>query len=590
MTDDQGYGDLSCHGNPDLRTPNLDRLYAASTRLTDFHVDPTCAPTRAALLTGRYSHRVGVWHTYMSRNFLRRDEVTMADIFKANGYRTALFGKWHLGTNYPYRPCDRGFDYTLSYEDGVGTAADFWGNDRWDDTYKQNNVWKKYSGFSTDVFFHEALEYIWANKDNPFFVYLAINVPHRPWNSRDEWAAPFLEKGLEEQVAYRYGSIARFDHNVGLFLREIEAQRLRDNTIIIFMTDNGSCCTTCYNAGMRGYKQSIYEGGHRVPCFISWPAGGIPQGRDVHDLTAHVDLLPTLVDLCGLRVKDYPAWDGQSLASRLLSEQPLSERILYVESQRQLYPEKYKNYTVMCGGYRLVNGTELYNIHDDPSQRINIAPDRGGLVRRLQDEYERIWQSVSQRDREFARPVIRSDKQPETTLFISDLVVEEGDPMWGQACIAAGIKCTGYWPVEFLTPGRYRFELRRWPKEMDWPIGAHERIEKDPNIKVFPYACPDDPPRALDITGAKLTIGDYEAQQPVEADAKAVVFECPVEKGPADIRAVFCNDSGMKVNAYYLYVTRAEQPSEFVKGNTFRHNSESQNNRRRSRPDNRVRS
>jgi len=179
MTDDQGYGDMSCHGNPFVKTPKLYRLWAESVRLTDFHVDPTCSPTRAALMTGRYSFRTGVWLTYAGRHHLRRDEVTIADVFSRNGYRTAIFGKWHLGDNYPFRPDDRGFDESLIHGGGVvGETPDYWGNDYYDDVYLRNGRPERVQGYCTDVWFNEAMRFIAENRKRPFFLYIPTNAPH----------------------------------------------------------------------------------------------------------------------------------------------------------------------------------------------------------------------------------------------------------------------------------------------------------------------------------------------------------------------------------------------------------------------------
>jgi arylsulfatase A-like enzyme len=176
MTDDQGYGDLACHGNSIIKTPNLDALHAQSTRLTNFHVGPTCSPTRASLMTGRYCNRTGVWHTVMGRSLLRKDEVTMADVFRAGGYKTGIFGKWHLGDNYPFRPQDRGFDEVLIHKGGgIGNTQDYWGNDYFDDTYFRNGRPERFEGYCTDVWFTEAIKFIEANKDRPFFCYLPTN-------------------------------------------------------------------------------------------------------------------------------------------------------------------------------------------------------------------------------------------------------------------------------------------------------------------------------------------------------------------------------------------------------------------------------
>ena len=296
------------------------RLYGQSVRLTDFHVGPTCAPTRAALMTGRYCNRTGVWHTVMGRSLLRRDEVTMADVFAAGGYRTGIFGKWHLGDNYPFRPQDRGFQEVLVHGGGgVGQTPDYWGNDYFDDTYWHNGKPEKQAGYCTDVWFDGALRFIEANRDRPFFAYIATNAPHSPFNVAEQYSGPYMGKSVPN--ANFYGMIANIDENMGRLLGKLKALGLEENTILIFMTDNGTAAGfqagKGFNAGMRGTKGSEYDGGHRVPCFLRWPAGGLGGGKDVSRLTAHIDLLPTLIELCGLPQPAGVKFDGASLAPLL---------------------------------------------------------------------------------------------------------------------------------------------------------------------------------------------------------------------------------------------------------------------------------
>ncbi len=237
ITDDQGYGDLSCHGNPWLKTPEMDRLYTDGVRLTDFHVDPTCAPTRAALMTGRYSARTGVWLTYGSRHHLRRDEVTMADVFQQHGYRTAIFGKWHLGDNYPFRPTDRGFDESLIHGGGViGETPDYWDNNYYDDTYFRNNRPEKVKGYCTDVWFDETIRFMEANRDRPFFVYLSTNAPHGPLHVPERYRIPYAAQGARR--AAFYGMIASIDENLGRLRTALTALRLERDTIVSSRTRN----------------------------------------------------------------------------------------------------------------------------------------------------------------------------------------------------------------------------------------------------------------------------------------------------------------------------------------------------------------
>ena len=401
MTDDQGYGDLSCHGNPIIRTPNLDRLHAESVRLTNFHVDPTCSPTRSALMTGRYSHRVKVWHTIMGRNYLRRGEITSAEVFRQSGYRTGHFGKWHLGGEYPYRPIDRGFDAWVGHGDGgTGTANDYWGNDKFNDTYQRNGKQEKFNGFCTDIYFNETMKFIKSVKGDPFFVYLATNVPHLPWNVPKDWVDSYRGK-TDIATACFFASISRMDMNLGRLRQFLRDEGLDRNTILVYLTDNGtSGGDKVFNAGMRSKKGSVYDGGHRVPCFIRWPDGGVAVGKDVDHVTAHIDLLPTLVELCGLKKPRDVAYDGTSLAPLLKDPAtPWPDRALVVESQRIPYPEKWRQCAVMTDRWRLVNGQELYDLPLDPGQRKDVAKDHPEGVKRLRHVYETYWREVSQGDR-----------------------------------------------------------------------------------------------------------------------------------------------------------------------------------------------
>ncbi len=290
MVDDQGYGDIAAHGNPVLKTPHLDQLHSQSVRLTNYHTDPTCSPTRSALMTGRYSTRTGVWHTINGRSMMHTDEYTMAEYFKDNGYRTGMFGKWHLGANAPLRPMDQGFEHAVWSPGGaVNQGANYLGHDCFDDTYKVNETWQKFPGYHTDVWFDQAMKFI-ADKDKhgdkPFFVYLPTTAVHDPWNVDEKYSKPYLDAGLPEAVAKFYGMVTNVDENVGRLRAFLKDKGLSENTILIFTTDNGTAIGWSangakydfFNAGMRAFKGSEYEGGHRVPFFLHWPAGGSTRG------------------------------------------------------------------------------------------------------------------------------------------------------------------------------------------------------------------------------------------------------------------------------------------------------------------------
>lgn len=364
ITDDQGYGDLSYYGNPLLETPNMDKIAQQSVRFSDFHVDPTCAPTRGALMTGKYAHRAGVWHTISGGNHLRASEITMADVFKQAGYSTALFGKWHLGSNYPYRPMDRGFDEWLGQGDGgTGTTDDWFDNDRVNDYYWHNGERVKREGFATDVFFDSAISYIQEQhkRKQPFFVKLSTYLPHGPHTLPDFSLKDKFKGKVSNYVAQFLASVERVDSNIGKLEQALENLNLTDNTIFIFMTDNGAASgVSLYNANMRGEKGWVYEGGHRVPFFIRWPNGKLKHGHDVEQLTSHIDVLPTLIDLAGLKNTTPIDFDGRSFKAQLTNPfYVLPNRTLFVETQRRLKPKQWEKTAGMMHKWRLIDNKEL---------------------------------------------------------------------------------------------------------------------------------------------------------------------------------------------------------------------------------------
>ncbi len=485
MTDDQGYGDLACHGNPYIHTPHLDELYSESIRFTNFHVNPFCAPTRAALMTGRFSDLTHVRSTINGRNHLNVSETTMAEYFKASGYKTGHFGKWHLGRNYPFRPIDRGFDQWVGHGDGgTGTASDYWGNDKMNDSYMRNGNWEKFEGFCTDIYFDEAINFINDNKDEPFFVYLATNVPHAPWNvlkgSRDKYEEKLkqFEKAEGRSVVDFYATITRFDENLGRLRKYLSDNDLSENTILIYLTDNGtSGGGAVYNAGMRGIKGSVYEGGHRVPCFIHWPAKNLNTGMDIDRMTSHIDILPTLIDLCELKTPEKAKYklSGKSWSNLLIGgEADWQDRTLFLHSQnRTQQHEKWKNSLVATEEWRLVNRNELYNIKSDPGQKVNVANEYPEKVLQLQQLYEQYWKEIGEGKSPFQRNVIGSGKIEETWLNCDAWVPEQIEPeTWNQSHVNQGVENFGYWPVTIARNGSYQFEVRRWPKEVNCPINS----------------------------------------------------------------------------------------------------------------------
>ncbi|MBM4081115.1 MAG: arylsulfatase, partial [Planctomycetes bacterium] len=378
ITDDQGYPDLGCTGNPWIQTPSIDRFHGQSVRFSDFHVAPLCTPTRGAIMSGHRPVRNGAWATCWGRSILRRDQVTMANVFQNSGYTTGMFGKWHLGDNYPYRPQDRGFQKAVWHKGGgVGQTPDFWGNNYFDDTYFHSDKPVAHDGYCTDVWFAEAMKFIEENRERPFFCYLSTNAPHSPYLVAERYKQPYLSNPDIAEPAF-YGMITNIDENFGRLRQHLQRLGLEDNTILIFMTDNGSSgschldrqqfMTKGYNAGMRGKKGSYYDGGHRVPFLVRWPAGGLNGGRDIAEMSLHIDLLPTFIDLCGLKPPPGVVFDGLSLAPLLRGERAAlpGDRFEFVQYRQSTEaPDKWTN-AVMTRRWRLVRGQELYDIKADP--------------------------------------------------------------------------------------------------------------------------------------------------------------------------------------------------------------------------------
>ncbi len=553
FTDDQGYGNLSCHGNPHLKTPAMDAIWKESVRLTDFHVDPTCSPTRAALMTGRYSHRAHVWHTIQGRDRLHPDEVTMADVFRHNGYRTALFGKWHLGNGYPYRPVDRGFDYAIA-------RANNWYNDRHHDTYTDyQREWKE-EGFTPAVLFQHAIGYIRDHKNDPLFIMINTYVPHLDWSIKEEWAKPFLDRGLPASVAAYYASIEQLDAALGAFRRQLREEGLEDNTLLIFLTDNGTSNSdpANFNAGMRGHKGSVYEGGHRVPCFWYGPSLGLSgPGRDVNTLTAHVDILPTLIDLLGLTPLREVAYDGASIVP-LLREDTTSwpDRILHVESQRIPFPEKWRKSCIMTERWRLINGHELYDLQADFAQERDVSEDYPALVNSFRQYYDELWKGLTYRDKEFCRVTIGHPSEKVSTLSSSDWLPTAVNAPWRKVeHYAAGIDWNGYHMLNVHEAGAYEFRLRRWPKETRGKIRS--TIEPyEPSLvfneggQIVPYTFPAG--TALPIVEAVVKVNEQEKRATVTDQDEVIAMRFELPQGEIKLEAWFRDENDIVRGVYYL--------------------------------------
>jgi len=501
MSDDQGYGDLSCHGNPNLKTPNIDRLYAESTRLTQYHHSPVCTPTRASLMTGRYNYRTCAIDTYRGRAMMHPEETTIAEMLGAAGYRTGIFGKWHLGDCFPMRACDQGFQESLVHFGG-GLAQP---SDRpesggyFNPVLLRNGALEKHEGYCTDIFAREAIGFMERHRTEPFFLYLATNTPHSPLIVDEKYSKPYLDMGLPAPVAKLYGMISNLDENVGRVLDALDSFALREDTIVIFTTDNGgqiSPDNPRFNAGLRGAKASVYQGGIRVPFFIRWP-GKFQQGADVDQLSAHIDVAPTLLTLCAVDVRNGADFDGVNLSESLTGDFRDRDRTLFFQWHRGDVPEPYTNSCVRTERYKLVNGVELYDLANDPGEERDVAAQFPEIVAAMRAAYERWFDEVSA-TRGYVPPsiVLGDDRANPVNLTLQDMRGGDG----------GGYGPGGFWKTEVARAGVYDVTIR-FASEMQGGT-------------------------------AYFQLGGVNAQSPIQnGESVAVIKGIHFPKGPASIRA-----------------------------------------------------
>lgn len=575
MTDDQGYPELSVHGNPILKTPHLDRLHSESVRLEDYHVSPMCAPTRGQLMTGLDAARNGAINVSSGRALLRPELPTIANFFGDVGYATGLFGKWHLGANYPFRPEDRGFNQTVWFPSShIGSVPDYWGNDYFDDTYVNNGKLKQYEGYCTDVFFAEGMSFMKkaARDGKPFLAIIMPNTPHGPLVAKDEDEAAIkeilaqsefsnMDPALKTRLADYLGMVRNIDTNMGYMLDFLADEGLRDDTVIIFQTDNGSTHGPLYyNAGMRGSKTELWEGGHRVPCFISWPNGGLVEPQDIHGLTQVQDMLPTLLDLCD--IPSEAKFDGMNLASVLKGKAVVPEdRMLVINYSRMPgfvnYPTPFAQTLmqrnlgeVLWKRWRLLEDRELYNLEADPLQQNNVIDKYPMVLARMRAKLDDWWADVGPNANDIQRVIIGSDHENPSRLTGCewlDVFIDQ------QRQIRVGQQKSGYWMLEVAQEGEYEFELRRWPKEIDRPITAPAEQGTG----------------ALDVNTASFYLSDYHhmpigdktpyrfegLNKPIGPKDTHVTFSAQLKKGPVALHTWFRGQDTI-LSAYYVYVTR----------------------------------
>ncbi|HVX61573.1 MAG TPA: arylsulfatase [Pirellulales bacterium] len=525
MTDDQGYGDLGAHGNPVLKTPNLDQFALQSVELEQFYVCPVCSPTRSSLMTGRYNYRTGIVDTFLGRSLMFADEVTLAEMLSAAGYRTGIFGKWHLGDNYPMRAMDQGFQESLVIKGGgLGQPSDPPGGGHYlNPILMHNGKLEQSHGYCSDVFTDSAMKFIEDNRQQPFFVYLPFNPPHTPLEAPEKEYAAYRQVDLsadqfpkfghppegkpmtEDELARLYGMVENIDANFGRLLQKLDDLQLTNNTIVIFLTDNGPQQPR-YNGGLRGRKASVYEGGVRVPCYVRWPAR-LPAGRTRSVPAAHIDLAPTLLEACHATAPAEVKFDGRSLLRVLEGKtDDWPERTLFFQWHRGDRPQLYRAFAARGPRWKLAQSSgiggqklpdplklELFDLAADPYEQNDVAAEHPEIVAGLKREYE-AWFADMQQTRNFALPRIAIG-----TTHENPVVLTRQD--WRGKTAGWKPNDMGHWDLEVAEEGKYQVTLRFHP-------GA---------------------------ASARASLGGAAIESPVDASAEACVLG-PFEVKPGPLR------------------------------------------------------
>lgn len=494
LTDDQGWGDLSIHGNTNLSTPNIDKIAINGAQFTHFYVCAVCSPTRAEFLTGRYHPRLGVHHTSEGGERMNLDETTLAEIFRDAGYATAAFGKWHNGMQYPYHPNGRGFD------EFYGFCSGHWG-DYFSPPLEHNGKIVQGDGFLPDDLTSKAIAFMEKNRDKPFLLYIPFNTPHSPYQVPDPWWDRFKDKELEmtadgrymENVDITHAALAmceNIDWNVGRVLDKLSELNLNDNTIVLFFNDNGPNSFR-WNGGMKGIKASTDEGGVRSPLFINWP-GVIKPGLVIDEIAGVIDLLPTLTELVGIPCKTRKPLDGMSLKPLLLN-QPIEHpgRLIFNHWKGRL--------SVRSQQYRLDHQGKLFDMIVDPGQYNDISGRETGITQEFLNAAEQwkadVYPEISSDERKFpvghpdfiytqlpARDglahggIVRSNKSPNSTYYTN----------WTNSLD----KIT--WDVEVLSEGLYDVEIYYTCPAKD--IGAEFKLTFGNSVLKSKITEPHDPP------------------------------------------------------------------------------------------------
>jgi arylsulfatase A-like enzyme len=491
ITDDQGYGDFGVMGNPIIKTPNLDAMAIRSAQMTNYYVCPVCAPTRACLMTGRYNYRTRVIDTWVGRAMMEPTEVTLGEILKKSGYATGLFGKWHLGDNFPMRPQDQGFDEVLMHRGGgIGQPPDPIGGERkyTNPVLFHNGKETPKKGYCTDVYFDSALKWIENQVDNNqnFFAYIPTNTPHSPYhdvpndlyemykamnlNSNQfpqDKGHPLPEKTDTDKLARIFAMITNIDDNVGKLFKKLEKLGQLGNTLILFMVDNGPN-TRRYTAGMNGEKTTVYEGGVHSPLFVHWQ-GILKSGLSNDRVVAHIDILPTVLEACGVPLPPDVQLDGKSFWSLLTNqEKKWEDRYIVIQAHRGDVPVRYHNFMIRNQKWKLLHNSgfgkqnfdgepkfELFDMENDPLEMKDLTTKHQDIVQEMKKAYDDWFDDVSStRPDNYAPPRIHVGTAYENPVVLTR---QDWRHIKGRTWAA---NSNGYWMLYVAESGKYELKIR----------------------------------------------------------------------------------------------------------------------------------
>jgi arylsulfatase A-like enzyme len=557
LSDDIGYGDFSFHGNPVLKTPFLDRIAKEGMEFTDFHVTPVCTPTRGQLMTGLDALHNLACAVTAGRTVPRRDIPTMADLLRKGGYATGIFGKWHLGHEYPDRPMDRGFDKAVWFKGwGLQSEIEF-DNDYVNTRYLDGTETKRANVYCTDLWFNEAIAWMTQQKEKgkPFFAYVPTNAAHMPLWPPEKYADMYKDQANPMLAAF-YAMMASLDDNIGRLDEWLKKTGIYRDTLVVFMTDNGSAFAMrggpsagpqSYNAGLREGKSSYYEGGHRVTCLLRYPEAGFEAGLQAATPAQIQDILPTLLELCEVP-RGKAVFDGVSLVP-LMKKKQIKDRMFVVQFGQRQRPVKYDG-AVIWNQWRLQNGKELYDIVQDRAQKTDVAAQFPEIAAKMKAFYDDWWSKLPPALNEPIPMIIDPAAQNPALLTSIDWWEVDCDNI-NFVSQAVGGPRGGVWNVQVESAGKYRIELRRWPFHTNKPIGSEGPRRTitgrplDHKYKLVPAA------------EVLLETNGVEQKVPVTAESVGATFEVSLSKGRNKLQGWFRDEKGQDLcGAYYALVTK----------------------------------